>query len=222
MQRNEQQEKFIQALKTIRDYWLSLSGKNTEEIVDGVLFSTLVMIDGDSSANDFHALTIIDREAKERIDCGSLHELYFKTPVANNVGCVSDVVGTRTMLIGIVYNWKGIKEENYLYTLDEMTKYDFELLRDCLNNPDGFNVSSKAESADKTWMGRLLKTDEEVKDFLKGGWNDDIELLKWENPETDYSDWYWENVRDNDLYGEKSGTMKQALAKFGFATSDNH
>ena len=222
MQRNEQQEKFIQALKTIRDYWLSLSGKTTEEIVDGVLFSTLVMIDGDSSANDFHALTIIDREAKERIDCGSLHELYFKTPVANNVGCVSDVVGTRTMLIGIVYNWKGIKEENYLYTLDEMTKYDFELLRDCLNNPDGFNVSSKAESADKTWMGRLLKTDEEVKDFLKGGWNDDIELLNWENPETDYSDWYWENVRDNDLYGEKSGTMKQALAKFGFATSDNH
>ena len=44
MQRNEQQEKFIQALKTIRDYWLSLSGKTTEEIVDGVLFSTLVMI----------------------------------------------------------------------------------------------------------------------------------------------------------------------------------
>ena len=68
MQRNEQQEKFIQALKTIRDYWLSLSGKTTEEIVDGVLFSTLVMIDGDSSANDFHALTIIDREAKERIE----------------------------------------------------------------------------------------------------------------------------------------------------------
>ena len=53
MQRNEQQEKFIQALKTIRDYWLSLSGKTTEEIVDGVLFSTLVMIDGDSSAMIF-------------------------------------------------------------------------------------------------------------------------------------------------------------------------
>lgn len=222
MQRNEQQEKFIQALKTIRDYWLSLSGKTTEEIVDGVLFSTLVMIDGDSSANDFHALTIIDREAKARIDCGSLHDLYFKTPVADNAEHFSDVQSARTMFIGIVYNWKGIKEENYLYTLDEMAKYDFELLRDCLNNPDGFNNSSKAESADKTWMGRLLKTDEEVKDFLKGGWNDDIELLKWENPETDYSDWYWENVRDNDLYGEKSGTMKQALEKFGFATSDNH
>lgn len=222
MQKNEQQEKFIQALKTIRDYWLSLSGKTTEEIVDGVLFSTLVMIDGDSSANDFHALTIIDRETNERIDCGHLHALYFKTPGADNAEYFSDVQSTRTMLIGIVYNWKGIKEENYLYTLDELAKYDLELLKDCLNNPDGFNDSSKAESANKTWMGRLLKTEEEVKDFLKGDWNDDIELLKLENPETDYSDWYWENVRDNALYGEKSGTMKQALEKFGFATSDNH
>ena len=222
MQRNEQQEKFIQGIKTIRDCWLSLPDKTAEEIVDGVLFSTFVMIDGDSSANDFHALAIIDRETNERIDCGHLHELYFKASVADNVKYFSDVLSTRTMLTGIVYNWKGLKEENYLYTLDEMAKYDFELLKDCLNNPEGFNDSSKAKSADKTWMGRLLKTEEEVSDFLKGGWNDDTELLKWENPDTDYSDWYWENVRDNDLYGEKSGTMKQALKRFGLATSDNH
>ena len=43
MQRNEQQEKFIQGIKTIRDYWLSLPDKTAEEIVDGVLFSTFVM-----------------------------------------------------------------------------------------------------------------------------------------------------------------------------------
>ena len=66
------------------------------------------------------------------------------------------------MLIGIVCNWKGVKEENYLYTLDEMAKYDFELLKDCLNNPDAFNDSLKLKSANKTRMGRLLKTDEEV------------------------------------------------------------
>ena len=46
MQRNEQQEKFIQGIKTIRDYWLSLPDKTAEEIVDGVLFSTFVMFDG--------------------------------------------------------------------------------------------------------------------------------------------------------------------------------
>lgn len=72
------QEKFIQALREIKDYWLSVPNKTTEEIVDGVLFSTLVMIDGDSSTNDFHALEITDSESKERIDCGYLHELYFK------------------------------------------------------------------------------------------------------------------------------------------------
>ena len=71
-------------------------------------------------------------------------------------------------------------------------------------------------------MGRLLRTDEEVKDFFRGCWNDDTELLKWENPENDYSDWYWENVQDNDLYGEKSETMKQTLERLGFVTADNH
>lgn len=50
--------------------------KTTEEIVDGVLFSTLVMIDGDSSTNDFHSFSIIDRETNTRIDCGYLHDLY--------------------------------------------------------------------------------------------------------------------------------------------------
>lgn len=117
------------------------------------------------------------------------------------------------MLIGIIYNWKGLKEENYLYTLDELAKYDFELLKDCINNQGVFNDSSKATASNKTWMGRLLKTDEEVKTFIEGRWNDDIELIKQENPDTDYSDWYWENVLDNDLYGEKSDTMKKYVLK---------
>lgn len=73
---NEQRKKFIQALKSIKNYWLSLPDKTTEEIVDGVLFSTLVMIDGDSSTNDFHSFSIIDRETNTRIDCGYLHDLY--------------------------------------------------------------------------------------------------------------------------------------------------
>lgn len=126
------------------------------------------------------------------------------------------------MLIGIVYNWKGLKEENYLYTLDEISKYDFELLRDCLNNPEEWVDSKKVVAANKTWEGRLLKTDEEVKDFLCGRWNNDIEEMKENNPDTDYGDWYWENVLDNDLYGEKSETMKQNLDRLGFVTGDNH
>lgn len=174
------------------------------------------MVDGDSSVNDFHALAIIDRETNERIDCGYLHDLYSNHPIAGNSECFQNIPCTQTTLIGIIYNWKGLKEENYLYTLDEMAKYDFELLRDCLNNPYYFNDSLRINSANKTWAGRLLETDDEVREFIGGKWNDDIDSLKRENPGVDYSDWYWENVKDNDLYGEKSGTMRQALKRFGF------
>lgn len=72
-----EQEKFIQQIKSNIDYWLNQSGKTTEEIVNGVVFSILVMIDGDSAINDFHRLKIIDTHNGNRIDCGYLHELFF-------------------------------------------------------------------------------------------------------------------------------------------------
>ena len=70
------QEEFINQLKNIKNYWLSLPDQTTEEVVDGVLFSLLVMIDGDSGMNDFHPLEIIDTKDGQQIDCGYLHEFY--------------------------------------------------------------------------------------------------------------------------------------------------
>lgn len=70
------QEEFIKQIKGIKNYWISLSNKTTEEVVDGVLFSLLVMIDGDSGMNDFRPLKIIDTKDRKRIDCGYLHEVY--------------------------------------------------------------------------------------------------------------------------------------------------
>jgi hypothetical protein len=70
------QEQFINQIKNIKNYWFSLPNKTAEEVVDGVLFSLLVMIDGDSGMNDFHALEIIDTEDDQQIDCGYLHEIY--------------------------------------------------------------------------------------------------------------------------------------------------
>ncbi len=72
----EKQEEFIKQIKGIKNYWLSLPNKTTEEVVDGVLFSLLVMIDGDSGMNDFRPLKIIDTKDRKRIDCGYLHEVY--------------------------------------------------------------------------------------------------------------------------------------------------
>ena len=70
------QEQFINQIKNIKNYWLSLPDKTAEEVVDGVLFSLLVMIDGDSGMNDFHALELIDTKDDESISCGYLHEIY--------------------------------------------------------------------------------------------------------------------------------------------------
>lgn len=70
------QEQFIKQIKDIKNYWLSLPNKTTEEVIDGAFFSLLVMIDGESGMNDFHALEIIDTEDDQQIDCGYLHEIY--------------------------------------------------------------------------------------------------------------------------------------------------
>ena len=61
------QEQFINQIKEIKNYWLRQSTRTTEEIV---------MIDGDSGMNDFHALQIIDTKDGQQIDCGYLHEFY--------------------------------------------------------------------------------------------------------------------------------------------------
>ena len=71
------QEEFIKQIKRIKNYWISLPDKTTEEIVDGVLFSLLVMVDGDSSVNDFHPLKIIDVIDDEQVDSGYLHDIYY-------------------------------------------------------------------------------------------------------------------------------------------------
>lgn len=70
------QENFITQLKAIRDYWLNLSDKSPKEVADGILFSLLVMFDGDSSVNDFHPIKLTDEKTGEDISVGYLHEFY--------------------------------------------------------------------------------------------------------------------------------------------------
>lgn len=71
-----EQEKFIQQIKGIRDYWLELPGKTTEDVVDGAIFSLLVMVDGCNGMNDFHSLKIIDAQTRKRLDNGCLHDMF--------------------------------------------------------------------------------------------------------------------------------------------------
>ena len=108
-------------------------------------------------------------------------------------------------LFGIIYDWKGLKEENYLYTAKELKKFDKELYDNCMAKPHEWHDSTKAECAWKTWMGFRIDDEFVLERFLTGDYNEDLE---WE-----VDGWYWENVEDNDLYGYASNTMREALAE---------
>lgn len=83
----EVREMFLSHIKSSRDYWISL-GKNVEETVDGVIFSTLVMLDG--GCVDLPGFRVSpcphESDKKYHIDNG---ENYFSKSV-NISGCLHD------------------------------------------------------------------------------------------------------------------------------------
>ena len=109
-------------------------------------------------------------------------------------------------LFGIIYNWKGLKEENYLYTEEELKRFDKKLYEDCIEKPNEWHYSTMVECGWKTWDGILIDNEEMLGKFLSGGFND------LERMEVD-EDWYWDNIERNDLYGYASDTMQNALEK---------
>lgn len=71
------------AVATLRDYWLGLD-KNTEETLDGFIFSLFSMIDGESGSNDFHHLIIKDKGTVLNND-NYLHELWVRYCEEENI-----------------------------------------------------------------------------------------------------------------------------------------
>ena len=73
----EKAKEFIEQLIELKKYWVNQHPTNSEEAVDGFIFSFLVMCDGDSGMNDFHPLTIFDTIDEQPMDDGMpLHEQY--------------------------------------------------------------------------------------------------------------------------------------------------
>lgn len=111
--------------------------------------------------------------------------------------------------IGIIYNWKGLKEENYIYTPLELAEYDPTLLTNCLTSPNEWHPSTLSDCAWKTWEGTLLESDDEIRSFLNGDYNSDYE--------DECADWYWANEADNDLYGHTSHTMVNEIKRLNIS-----
>lgn len=74
------QQEFVQALIEDGDYWLKIYDTDKEKVLNGVLFSTLTLIDGCSGRNDFTELTFINSLTAEELNCGiALHEIMNET-----------------------------------------------------------------------------------------------------------------------------------------------
>lgn len=109
-------------------------------------------------------------------------------------------------LYGIVYNWKCLKEENYLYTADELSQMDPDLLSGIRNSKEHY--AEGAFWANKTYTGFELKTPEEVKRFLTGSHNGLPCSIESDSYRDDLREWYWESCILNDLFGQHSDTME--------------
>lgn len=73
-------------------------------------------------------------------------------------------------LVMIIYNWKGLKEENYLYTMKELEVRDFELYQ-CISN-NSSEWCDGAFCANKTYQAKIVQSYDELICFLKGDFND--------------------------------------------------
>lgn len=112
---------------------------------------------------------------------------------------------------GLLYNWKGLKEENSLYTAAQLKELDEAFVPE--DRYDG------AIAANKTYMAIRLtgktqeETDQNVRDFLTGKYNEagDVEYIEG---------WYWETVDENFFTGEKNETTLKYIDRLNIPSED--
>lgn len=114
-------------------------------------------------------------------------------------------------IYGLIYDWKGLKEENSLYTGKQLKELDAAFVPE--DRYDG------AIAANKTYMAIRLtgktpeQTDQNVRKFLTGKYNEagDIEYIEG---------WYWETVEENFFTGEKNETTLKYIDRLNIPSED--
>lgn len=109
-------------------------------------------------------------------------------------------------LVMVTYNWKCLKEENYLYTLDEFYSRDPEIY-DCVTKCPTEWIDGSF-SSDKTYSAKLVESYDDLMSFIMGEYNDH----EWGHK---VEDWYWENCTD-DLFdaGPTFSCMMQRVLSY--------
>ena len=130
-------------------------------------------------------------------------------------------------LYGVIYNWKGLKEENSVYTEEQMRLYEPNVVvyKDVIyDDDDRYSCYDAGFAPNKTYQIYKINNEEQLRAFLSGELNDDISYYEDSEGGPDengeYGDWrdgwYWENVAENLWTGHENQTMQYILENFKF------
>ena len=113
----------------------------------------------------------------------------------------------REPLYGLIYNWKGLKEENYIYTRSQLEALDEDFDPDA-EQYDGAIAANKTYTVFRLQGSTVQETEQKVRDFLTGKLNDTPE-------DREIAGWYWETVTEDFFTGYKNQTAEWAINYFG-------
>lgn len=115
---------------------------------------------------------------------------------------------------GILYNWKGLKEENYIYTAEELKKLDDNFVDD-VDSYEGAFSSNKTYVAYKLTRQTTNETEKNIRNFITGGYNDTVA--------PDIVDgWYWETMKEDLFSGLPNQTAIDLIEYLNVAEEELH
>lgn len=107
-------------------------------------------------------------------------------------------------IYGIIYDWKGLKEENSLYTVAQLKALDEAFVPQ--ERYDGAFWGNKTYMAFRLNGNTPAETDENIRAFLTGKYNEAADMPYVEG-------WYWETVEENLFTGEKNETTLEHIRR---------
>lgn len=121
-----------------------------------------------------------------------------------NIICDSDIYG-------IIYDWKGLKEENSLYTVKQLKALDESYVPQ--ERYDGAFWGNKTYMAFRLTGRTPEETDDNIRAFLTGKYNETGDMPYIEG-------WYWETVEENLFTGEKNETTLEHIRRLQIPEDD--
>ena len=107
-------------------------------------------------------------------------------------------------IYGIIYDWKGLKEENSLYTAEQLKELDEAFVPQ--ERYDGAFWGNKTYMAFRLSGSTSEETDENIRAFLTGKYNESADMPYVEG-------WYWETVKENLFTGERNETTLEHIRR---------